>query len=59
MIGRCRRQTGSRTAAVVVKKCQMIISNNPDWNKTSRAASGVTGGSINKVKVIADFISTY
>lgn len=60
MIGRCRSREGSRgvssptsKAAAIGKQCQMIVSNNPDRNK-SKAASVA---SINKAKVIADFIS--
>jgi hypothetical protein len=60
MIGRCRsvsNNRGSRAAAVVVKECQMIVSNNPNRTQTTRSkAASVTSNETNKVKEIADFL---
>ncbi len=55
IIGRMRQQNrGSSRAAAVVTPCQMMVGNNPNRNK-SKAASVP---SINKVKMISDFISS-
>jgi hypothetical protein len=43
MIGRCRQiQTRSKAAAAVVTPCQMIVSDNPDWDRGNKSKAAST-----------------